>query len=341
MEQFWLTCWYQGRRWLWLLWPLSKVFEWVAKRRRARQMAEAPDISVPLIVVGNITLGGTGKTPLILALARYLAAQGHRPGIVSRGYGGRAPHYPFRVEVDSLAEHCGDEPLQMARDSGVSVVVDRDRPAAAQLLIREHQCDVILSDDGLQHYRLQRDLELVVLDGTRGLGNGLCLPAGPLREPPRRLTEVDWVVINGADYRPLSSLALKNPWLSVSVEPQGWVHVATGEQRPLKPFPFSLDETVRAIAGIGNPDRFFATLRELGIKAETQAFPDHHHYRRQDIETDVGQTVLMTAKDAVKCQSIADNGWWALQVAMAVPEPLKRDLDRLMNSQTPLERENP
>ncbi|MDX2349092.1 MAG: tetraacyldisaccharide 4'-kinase, partial [Porticoccus sp.] len=190
--------WYRHNSWALLFLPFSWLFRGVAATRRYyhQKVAPSPSLNVPVIVVGNITVGGTGKTPLLLALVAHFKQQGYRPGVISRGYGGNASEYPLRVTTESAAAEVGDEPLLLA--SACPVVVDPDRYRAAQFLLEQTDCDLILSDDGLQHYRLPRDIEIVVVDGGRGFGNGHCLPAGPLREPVSRLTQADFVLINSA-----------------------------------------------------------------------------------------------------------------------------------------------
>jgi tetraacyldisaccharide 4'-kinase len=258
---------------LWPLWPLSKVFSFVAATRR--KAIQPVKVGVPVVVVGNISVGGTGKTPVVLWLAQALQARGVKVGVVSRGYGGKAPHYPFTVETDTSAAFCGDEPL-LIRQHGIPVVVAPDRVAAAKRLVQQGT-QIIVADDGLQHYRLHRDLEIAVVDAARGVGNGHTLPAGPLREPPARLSEVDFVLKNGENYRlqpqPLQALSGKPN------TPQGRIH---------------------AIAGIGRPRRFFDTLRALGLEVIEHPMPDHHAFVLEDFAFDDALPIVMTDKDAVK-----------------------------------------
>lgn len=328
-QQLWLAAWYEGRWWLWLLWPLSLLFRGLAALRRRILQGRAVRLPVPVVVVGNISLGGTGKTPMIIAAVAYLQSLGLRPGIVSRGYGGQAPHYPYEVAADSPVAHCGDEPLLLAQACQCPVAVDRDRVAAARWLVATRGCDIILSDDGLQHYRLARDLEIVLLDGSRGLGNGLCLPAGPLREPPQRLLQTDCVVTNG----PLQqSLPVAATAQETSLRAVAWCNLASGERLDLavRPWPFETPAgTIPAITGIGNPQRFFDSLAQLGLTVEGRAFPDHHAFVASDLAFARGGPLLMTAKDAVKCQAFAEPAWWYLEVAMTLPPALQQQLQRL------------
>ncbi len=297
---------------LWPLLPLAALFLAVTTLRRAlyrRGLLRSVRLPVPVVVVGNITVGGTGKTPLLIHLAGELVARGYRVGVVSRGYGGQGGPRPRQVtpESDPLAD--GDEPVLIARRCAVPVAVGVDRPAAAQLLV-DAGCNLILSDDGLQHYRLARDVEIAVIDGERGLGNGWPLPAGPLREPPARLASVDAVVVNGTAQPGALAMTLVPGRLCRVSDPN--------DCRALAELAGS---RVHAVAGIGHPARFFATLRRAGLTVVEHPFPDHHPFRAEEIRFgDAGVPVLMTAKDAVKCGSIAGPEHWYLEVT-AQPDP--------------------
>jgi len=305
-----------------LLWPLSLLFGIVVRLRRLayrRGWFKSCRVNAPVIVVGNITVGGAGKTPLVVWLVDVLRDAGYQPGIVSRGYGGRSPYWPRRVEADSDPREMGDEPVLLARRCHCPVVVAPDRVAAARLLLADYSCDVILCDDGLQHYRLARDLEIAVIDGDRGLGNGFCLPAGPLREPPGRLASVDCVVSNGAARAGACRMTLVGGQAVNLADP--------GLTRPLASF---RGGAVRAVAGIGNPARFFRLLQDFGIRALEQPFPDHHPFTAADLDFDDRLPVLMTEKDAVKCHSLARDTFWYVPVAAQVdPELTTRLLARL------------
>ena len=299
------------------LYPLSLLFRAVVAARRAAYthgVLRTGHLPVPVIVVGNVTVGGTGKTPLVLWLAAFLQQRGMQPAIVSRGYG--APETtPRPVAPTSAPARFGDEPVLLAQRSGCPVWVGRDRVAAAHALLAAHpSTDVIISDDGLQHYRLARDIEIAVVDGTRGLGNGLMLPAGPLREPASRLATVDAVVVNGggavADAWPGAlTMRLEGREFRNVLNP-GWVVGPEHFQR----------KRVRAIAGIGHPPRFFSHLDALGLQFEAIAFEDHHAYTARDIALADAEAIVMTEKDAVKCAAFASEVHWALPVA-AVPDP--------------------
>ncbi len=242
-----VRAWYQGHPALGLLAPLEALYRRVARRKRQRFLAGQGSIHrapVPVIVVGNLTVGGTGKTPMILWLIGHLRARGLKVGVVSRGYGATPPSLPWRVRASDTAAVAGDEPLLIVQRTGVALVTDPDRGRAVERLLAEESLDVILSDDGLQHYRLARDLELVMVDAARGFGNGRCLPAGPLREPLERLAEVDAVIHNGAAVDPADGFGL-------TLQPSALVNLRSGETRPLDFFPPG--QRLHALAGIGNP----------------------------------------------------------------------------------------
>lgn len=312
--------WYRGAGWLHLLRPLSWLYGLITAIRRlafAAGWLKVHTFPVPVIVVGNLTVGGTGKTPLTLWLIRFLEEQGYRPGVVSRGYGGKAS-WPFPVRPDSSASEAGDEPLLIARTSGVPVVVDPVRPRAVERLLRDHACDIVISDDGLQHLALGRDLELVVVDGKRGFGNGRLLPSGPLREPLSRLRTVDAVIVNGSlseAGRMAASLSGAPPVFGLALSPMALCPV--GESQGTPPAPPAI---VHAVAGIGHPERFFRTLEEAGFSVIPHAFPDHHAFRAEDLGFAEHYPVIMTTKDAVKCEGLAVPDLWQLPVE-ACPGP--------------------
>ncbi|HYW93235.1 MAG TPA: tetraacyldisaccharide 4'-kinase [Gammaproteobacteria bacterium] len=307
--------WY-GPAWrAWPLSPLSILFRGVAGLRRALYQGgilQVHRFPVPVIVVGNLTVGGTGKSPLIIRLAALLAEHGWRPGIVVRGYGGGAAHWPRLVTAESDPAEVGDEPVLLARRCTCPVVAGPERAADIRLLLEGpgKRPDLVLCDDGLQHYALARDIELVVVDGRRGWGNGHCLPAGPLREPLRRLREVDFVLVNG------SGRAAPDGYPMRLVQGDA-ARLAGQERRPLRTF---AGQAVHAIAGIGNPQRFFDQLAEAGLEVIPHAFPDHYAYRPADIRFGDGRAVVMTEKDAVKCLGFAGGEHWCVPVD-AIPDP--------------------
>jgi len=264
-------------------------------------------LSVPVIVVGNITAGGTGKTPLVIALVEALRARGHTPGVISRGYGVSADT-PRLLDAQDAAQF-GDEPVLIARATGVPVAVGRDRVAAGQLLLAAHACDVIIADDGLQHYPLFRNVEICVLDGERRFGNARLLPAGPLREPLSRFSRVDFRVCNGGTPRAEE----------VPMRLAGDTAVAMAGAALRKSLHDFAGQHVHAVAGIGNPARFFAMLRAAGVDLIEHAFPDHHAFNLADLAFGDDQPVLMTEKDAVKCSAFAQPNFWSVPVRADVP----------------------
>ncbi|MDM8347846.1 tetraacyldisaccharide 4'-kinase [Pseudomonas sp. sp1636] len=303
-----LAAWYTGHPALTLLRPFECLYRAVVQRRRARFLAGAGEIyraPVPVVVVGNITVGGTGKTPLILWLIEHCRQRGLRVGVVSRGYGAKPTHLPWRVQAEQSPGIAGDEPLLIVQRSGVPLMIDPDRGRAVAALLAAEPLDLILSDDGLQHYRLARDLELVLIDAARGLGNGRCLPAGPLREPAERLLSVDALLYNGADNDSPEGYAF-------GLRPRALVNLRSGEQHPLTHF--SPQQQLHAVAGIGNPRRFFNTLETLHWRPIAHAFVDHAQYSVELLNFSPALPVVMTEKDAVKCRAFAADDWWYLVV---------------------------
>ena len=302
------AAWYAGHPALGLLRPLEWLYRAVVQRKRARFLAGEGDIyraPVPVVVVGNITVGGTGKTPMILWLIEHCRRQGLRVGVVSRGYGAQPPQLPWRVEADQPASVAGDEPLLIVQRSGVAMMIDPDRGRAVAALLATEPLDLILSDDGLQHYRLARDLELVLIDAARGLGNQHCLPAGPLREPVERLQSVDALLYNGAVNDPQAGYGF-------TLRPRALVNLRSGEQRPLSHFPPG--QALHAVAGIGNPQRFFNTLEGLHWRPVAHAFADHAPFSAELFNFSPALPLVMTEKDAVKCRAFAAEDWWYLAV---------------------------
>lgn len=311
-----------------LLLPLSLLFRAVVALRRGLYqlgLLRSVRLPVPVIVVGNISVGGTGKTPLVLWLAARLRKAGMQPGIISRGYGGSAAQ-PRAVHSSDDPAQCGDEPVLLARHAACPVWIGKKRVAAARALLAAHpDCNVIISDDGLQHYRLARDAEIAVIDGARGLGNGFMLPAGPLREPASRHETVDAVVNRGGA---VSSTTTTPPQFSLTLEAIGLRNLQDASHS------LAIDQLqgqrVHAVAGIGNPQQFFDTLRKLGIAHTPHAFADHHAYTAADLAFSDCDAVVMTEKDAVKCERFADDTHWSLQIEARVDDTLiQLLLDRL------------
>jgi len=312
--------WRRSSPWLYLLWPFSLVFRLLAALRRRRGRANARGIgAAPVIVIGNISVGGTGKTSLLIALAIELRRRGFSPGVISRGYGAATTDFPQAVEPSSDPFACGDEPVLIAASTGCPVVIDPDRGRALAHLLRHCEVDLVLSDDGLQHYALHRDIEIAVVDGAAMFGNGLCLPAGPLREPRRRLDEVDMVVVNGESAAPLD---LPVPRFRVEMTPRGFVNLRSGAEKPFTGAPFQLGDTLQLVCGIGNPGRFFQLMRRLPYPLARIEFPDHHRFRPEDFadpRIDPRQPIVVTAKDAVKCRPFAPANCWELRAGMELP----------------------
>ena len=302
--------------------PLSWLFRAaIALRKRAYSsgLLTIYQASVPVIVVGNLTAGGSGKTPLVIWLAGYLKSLGLNPGVVARGYGGQAAHWPQQVRPDSDPATVGDEAIVIARRTRCPVAVDPTRAAAVAALVEHGKCDVVISDDGLQHYGLARDIEIAVVDGVRRLGNGRLLPAGPRREPPQRLREVDFVVTNGIAGR--GEFAMKY----VPVNPINLV-----DRRQSIDFTDLQSTQVHAVCGIGNPERFFQMLKNKGLRIVPHAFPDHHRFRPEDLAFGDDCPILMTEKDAVKCERFGLARCWSVPVTAELPEVFAQRLQALL-----------
>lgn len=307
-----LEVWYGGRQpplALRLLEPLYSALTSLRVALYRIGLLRGVKIGVPVVVVGNISAGGTGKTPLTIALVAALRARGFNPGVASRGYGGSASTATLVTPEDG-AERVGEEPVLIARAARAAVAVGRDRVAAARLLVESSKADVVVADDGLQHYRLRRDVEICVIDGQRRFGNGRLLPAGPLREPAQRAVACDFRVCNGGTPA-AGEIAMR----LVGDEAIG---LAGGARRALSGFAAT---RVHALAGIGNPARFFAMLRAAGVDVIEHAFPDHHAFTADDVRFGDDLAVLMTEKDAVKCERFADARHWYVPVQADLPAP--------------------
>jgi len=301
-----------------LLYPVSLIFGALVALRRFLYRSDvfaSPKFHVPIVIAGNISVGGTGKTPLTLWLAQQLIEDGWHPGIISRGYRKSKSKdvLPRCVSAEDSSDEVGDEPLLMAQRKLCPVWIGRDRPAVASALLLAHpECDIILSDDGLQHYRLHRDAEIVVIDGARRFGNGLLLPAGPLREPVSRLNDVDAIVVNGGVAQANEfGMQLQGTRFHNLLNPE--IVVSANELA---------GQRLQAIAGIGHPKRFFDHLQQLGLQCTTQAFSDHHDFTASDLDFDDLDAILMTEKDAVKCAAFATEKHWVLRVDAQVDPTL-------------------
>ena len=307
--------WYEGAATGWPLLPLSALYGVAMSLRRFLYRVgfiKVHRASVPVIVVGNIAAGGTGKTPTVIWLARELCARGFSPGIVSRGYGGSGSNSTMRVDSDSPAALVGDEPVVLARRSNCPVAVDRDRVRAVEMLA-DDGVDLVITDDGLQHYRLGRDYEICVIDGSRGLGNRRLLPAGPLREPPDRLQAVDLVLINGPQQAGRNMTVAGQDAEAFELVATNACRLNDSLVRPLRRFSGS---SVHAVAGIGNPTRFFEMLRRMQLQVVEHAFRDHSALAPADLEFGDELPVFMTEKDAVKLGTRVDDKFWYVPVEL-------------------------
>lgn len=263
---------------------------------------------IPIVVVGNLTAGGNGKTPVVIWLVEQLLEQGFKPGVVSRGYGGKSDHYPLLLTSETPPAMAGDEPVLIYHRTGAPVAVAPVRKDAVKALLAQYDLDIIITDDGLQHYALQRDYEIVVIDGQRRFGNGWWLPAGPMRERAGRLSSVDAIIVNGG--------ISQNDEIGMMLEGNIAVNLKTGEKKPVN----QLNKAV-AIAGIGHPPRFFDSLNDKGVQLiSTKAFSDHSDYSVLELQqlTPHQETLIMTEKDAVKCQHFAQDNWWYLPVSASI-----------------------
>lgn len=297
--------WYEPKIWGWLLWPFSQIFSALVRLRHflyKKNILNVYRASVPVIIIGNITVGGTGKTPLVIYLARLLQQQGFMPGIITRGYKGKIRTAAL-VHRNADPYLFGDEAVLLANSCSCPVMIAKNRSVGVQALVQHHKVNIIISDDGLQHYALGRDIEVAVVDGVRGFGNGHSLPMGPLREMPSRLNSVDLTVVNGTDMQVVceSATMLQDPSTSVTLDA------------------FS-GKTVHAVAGIGNPQQYFAQLRRLGVILIEHAFPDHYTYSVQDVTFADALPILMTEKDAVKCRAFAKPQHWVVGAQVIVSE---------------------
>ena len=302
-----------------LLLPLSWLFRLLANLRHLSYrcgLRHTQSMPVPVIIVGNISVGGTGKTPLTVWLVQCLKQAGYRPGIVTRGYQGKASHWPQQVRADSDPVMVGDEAVLLAQRCQCPVAVDPRRVVAVQALLQYNDCDVIIADDGLQHYALGRDIEIAVIDGVRRFGNGRCLPAGPLREPISRLNSVDFIVVNGG-----STL---NREYRMSLHAEKFHRV--NNDATIVDLDELRNERVHAVAGIGNPKRFFSQLRGMGLTVIPHAFADHHDFIEADFNFDDGLAVIMTEKDAVKCRRFAHDKMCYLSIDAEVDQRVATQL---------------
>ena len=301
-----------------LLLPFSAVFFILSQLRvwcYKAGILKVIQAEVPVIVVGNITVGGTGKTPIVIALCRYFESQGKSIGVVSRGVGGEYTEDTLTVTPLTDPRECGDEPVLIAQQTNAQVVVAKRRNKAIKYLTSNYQVDIIISDDGLQHYAMGRDVEIVVIDGIRRFGNGLFLPSGPLREPVKRLKSVDIIINNGS---------IVEGEISSQLNPECYVNLLTNETKQLDYFKGT---QCYAVAGIGNPTSFYTLLESQGVNLISKPFPDHHPFTAKDLVFDQDYPILMTAKDCVKCKHFATNQMWYLSVSAELSQDFYKQLE--------------
>ena len=313
--------WYENKSWIKIFLPLSWIYRFLFKIFRNRAIASSWKPDIKTIVIGNITVGGTGKTPLTIWLTNELKKQGYRPGIVSRGYKGSAKNYPMQIDYSSSASEVGDEPMIIFKNTLSPVVVGPDRVESAKFLISKNNCDILLSDDGLQHFRLGRDVEIAMIDGIRKFGNNHLLPAGPLREPIKKLEQVDFV-INTNNFYTSEAEKLENNFL-MTYKPVKWVSLQSLKSIDINDW--SKDRIVYGIAGIGNPSSFFSLLRSLGFQVIEKIFPDHHEFVDTDFNEMNDLPIIMTEKDAIKCSFLNHTNYWYLKIEAEVSDNFEQD----------------
>ena len=320
---FVVDSWYKKSLWLYLLTPFSLLFKYLTKRRRRKYIQgklESYKSDIPIIIVGNLTIGGTGKTPLVAYIAQELIKLGYKPGLVSRGYGGKFRE-TLEVTRDTPVKQTGDE-AQILSKLNLPFYIDKNRVRAVKTLANNHDCDVIISDDGLQHYNMNRDIEIVVIDGKRRFGNNLTFPAGPLRESKSRLKSVDFVVNNSGPTK-------DNEYL-MNISPSKFIHLKSGKSYLIKDWP--MHKQVHAVAGLGNPGRFFDLLARLGFEITRNSFPDHHNFDEEDLNFLDHLPIIMTEKDASKCRSFNNNKIWYLTIEADVSDKFIAEVDLKLKS---------
>jgi len=322
LRQAVLNFWYRKSVLAYLLAPFSWLFQLMCRCRFLfyRYLKVQQDFPVPIIVVGNLTVGGTGKTPLVSWIINMLKEQGYHPGIVMRGYGSSLKNDSFEiVAMQSHAVAVGDEPLMLRQMTDCPLVIGKNRPQAVKALLKAFpEVDVVVSDDGLQHYALARDVEIAVIDGQRRLGNGFCLPVGPLRESPKRLKSVDFIVANGS--------AMPGEWVMGTQLAKAAYRV--NDRKFNQAIEDWQGKTVHAVAGIGNPERFFAALRAKGVNVIAHPFPDHYDFKKDDLLFNDDLLVVMTEKDAVKCHAFAHDRVFCIPLEVKLQDEFKELLLR-------------
>lgn len=315
--------WYKKSLWLYLLYPFALTISYLTSRRRRKFLKNIDSkykSEIPLIIVGNLTIGGTGKTPLVKYIASELIKIGYKPGLVSRGYGGKFKE-TLSVTNETPVKLTGDE-AQILATLNIPFYIDKNRVRALKALNENHDCDIVISDDGLQHYNMNRDIEIVVIDGKRRFGNNLTFPAGPLRESKKRLASVDFVVNN-------SGPTEEGEYL-MNVSPSNFIHLKSGKSYPIEKWP--MHKQVHAVAGLGNPGRFFDLLARLGFDIIRHPFPDHHNFVSTDINYLDHLPIIMTEKDASKCKDFKNNRIWYLTIEADVSDKFMSELDSKIKS---------
>ena len=310
--------WYKKSLWLYLLYPFALAVSYFTGRKRRKFLKNSLKkykSEVPIIIVGNLTIGGTGKTPLVKYIATELIKLGYKPGIVSRGYGGKFKE-TLRVTNETPVKQTGDE-AQILSTLNIPFYIDKNRVRALKTLNNNHDCDVIISDDGLQHYNMNRDVEIVVIDGKRRFGNNLSFPAGPLRESLKRLDSVDFIVNNSGPTEDGEHL--------MNVSPAKFIHLKSGKSYSVEDWP--MHKQVHAVAGLGNPGRFFDLLARLGFDITRNPFPDHHNFISEDVHYLDHLPIIMTEKDASKCKDFDNNKIWYLTIEAEVSSKFMEKLD--------------
>lgn len=329
LQQWLENIWYNKGNGKYLLLPLAGLYCVVNQLQRLLQSHHLPKITCPVIVVGNITIGGTGKTPLAIYLVKHLQQAGYHPAIITRGYGGKATQWPQAVSAESDAQMVGDEAVLMAVRTGVPVYAGANRLESIEACLKHsnYNCDVIISDDGMQHYKMPRDIEIVVIDGERKLGNGLCLPAGPLRERQSRLNNCDFIVVNGKK----ESIAHQHNWVEMRIKGDRLINLKTRKTIPVSDLSA---QTVNAVTGIGNPQRFYKTLEKAGLILNKHSFPDHYSFEQKDLVFSHDLPILMTEKDAVKCKLFASDNCWYLPVEAQLDDEFDTNFLKLLGYNT-------
>lgn len=315
LQNILISQWHTQKFWGWLLWPFTQIFMLIIFLRQylyKKNILASYKAPVPVVVIGNISVGGTGKTPLVIYIAKLLQEMGLRPGIVLRGYKGIAVGTVF-VQKNSDPKFVGDEAVLLAQRCNCPVAIDKLRVNAVKMLIAKHNVNIILCDDGLQHYALKRDIEIAVSDVEHGFGNRHCLPMGPLREPIKRLQSVDINIVSGQDMH----LEFNNVYSLLHLQKNKVIDNFAGQK-------------VHAIAGIGMPDKFFQSLRNKGINVIPHAYPDHHAFKMQDINFPDKLPVLMTEKDAVKCRYFANEQHWSVTVSVVLADGIRNQFCKLV-----------